>query len=180
MLTLQLFPPQKKKKGIEAFPLQPLPPPKKKKGNEAFTLQLLPPQYKKGLNGLPSTFSHPINRPRPHTWSDGDHADPQGREVAGDGQRHAHNAPLGGRVGSLPHLLGTKRDDYGVSPLFLTPLIPRGPAHLPLEGGHAGGVDHQAPVAVGVGGVLAHQAGAEAGHVEGSHQVYLWDMGGRC
>lgn len=42
-------------------------------------------------------------------------------------------------------------------------------AHLSLEGSHAGGVDHQTSVAIGVGLVLAHQAGAEADDVEGPH-----------
>lgn len=34
----------------------------------------------------------------PHilTWSDGDHPDAERRQVAGDGQRHAHDAALGG------------------------------------------------------------------------------------
>lgn len=61
------------------------------------------------------------------------------------------------------------------SSLWCPPSAPElsNPAHLPLKGCHAGRVHHQAPVAIGVGGVLAHQASAEADNIEGPNQVNL-------
>src|SRR2546425_6739221 len=79
------------------------------------------------------------------------HADPELGEVARNRERHAHNAALRGRVGSL--------------------------ADLAVEGRDRRGIDDDPALTLGPWGVLRHERGAESDAVEGADEVHLDDAG---
>lgn len=81
------------------------------------------------------------------TWSHGAHSDTDEGEVPGDGERHADDGTLTGRIGGL--------------------------ANLSIVGSDAGSVYDHAASAILVRVVFVHQTGRQADHVECSQRVHL-------
>jgi len=96
---------------------------------------------------LLGTFARPVDRCVDESGEDGVDPHADGSEVAGHGQRHTHDAALGGRVGGL--------------------------ADLAVLGGDRRRVDDGAAPAVLVGFVLAHRRRCQADAVERADQVDL-------
>ena len=92
----------------------------------------------------------PVDRRVYQPWGNGVYPHPDRAEVAGNGQGHAHNPALGGRVGRL--------------------------AYLAIEGGGGRHVDDSATAAVCVHRLcLGHCGGGATQYVEGADKVNLDD-----